>query len=217
MSWSPFSQWIFFSCVKNSQSYHSYSSWKNSLPSLVPVTMQRRGSGLAMPLDDGIEHELVIAVGGGMEAVRDLPLLVERHRIAVHLAVGRQELLAGGELQRQLAGPGGHGLVDDGLCGLDEFLHPHRRERLHVADRVETVTNVVGGEGGSRIEIDAHQIADRVLVLGAIEAANGDAARIEILRIGAEGAGDDPLVEGLLVIGRQATRVFGHDAGAGVS
>ena len=51
-------------------------------------------------------------------------------------------------------------------------------EGKHVADVVEAVAHVVRGEVFRRFEIDAAEVADRVVVLGAIEPPNRDAARI---------------------------------------
>ena len=47
----------------------------------------------------------------------------------------------------------------------------------HVADVVEAVADVVGGEVLGGLEVDADQVADRVVVLGPVEPPDGDAAR----------------------------------------
>ena len=51
-----------------------------------------------------IEDEPIVTGGPRVETTAHLPLLVERHRIAVLGAVGGEEFLAGGELQRQARG-----------------------------------------------------------------------------------------------------------------
>ena len=69
------------------------------------------------------------------------------------------------------------------------ILEQERRDREHVADVVEAVADVVGGEIGGRLRIDADQVADRVVVLGAVEPADGDAA--EVRRLAAVELGED--------------------------
>ena len=44
--------------------------------------------------------------------------------------------------------------------------------REHVADVVEAVADVVAGKVGGGLEIDADQVADRVVVFGAVEPAD---------------------------------------------
>ena len=68
------------------------------------------------------------------------------------------------------------GLLDDRLGGRQVFLQKQRRHRQHVADVVEAVTDVVVGEVGGRFEVDANQVADRIVVLDPVEPANRDAA-----------------------------------------
>ena len=63
------------------------------------------------------------------------------------------------------------------------FLEQHRRHREHVADVVETVARVVRRKIIGGPEIHADEIANRVVVLGAIQAANRDAAGIGVFAI----------------------------------
>ena len=58
------------------------------------------------------------------------------------------------------------------------LLHQHRRQRQHVGDVVEPVPGIVLREVVCRPDVDAEQFLDRVVVLGAVEAARGDPARI---------------------------------------
>ena len=70
------------------------------------------------------------------------------------------------------------GLFQDRLGGGQVLLEEQRRRGEHVADVVEAVADVVGGEIGGGLEIDADQVADRVVVFGPVEAADGDAADV---------------------------------------
>ena len=68
------------------------------------------------------------------------------------------------------------GPVEDRLGGGQVLLQQQRRERQHVADVVEAVADVVVGEVGGGLEVDADEVADRVVVLGPVEPADRDAA-----------------------------------------
>ena len=70
------------------------------------------------------------------------------------------------------------GPVEDRLGGGQVLLQQQRRERQHVADVVEPVTDVIVGEVGRGLEVDADEIADRVVILGPVEPADRDAAVI---------------------------------------
>ena len=59
--------------------------------------------------------------------------------------------------------------VDHRLGGGQVHLHQDRRDREHVADVVESIADIVGREVIGRAEVEADQVADRVVVLGAIE------------------------------------------------
>jgi hypothetical protein len=58
-------------------------------------------------------------------------------------------------------------------------LHQHRRQREHVGDRVEAVARVVLREVVGRTQVHAEQVADGVVVLGAVQPADGDPSRVE--------------------------------------
>ena len=60
----------------------------------------------------------------------------------------------------------------------DVLLHQDGRERQHVGDVVEPVPGIVLREVVGRPDVDAEQFLDRVVVLGAVEAARGHPARI---------------------------------------
>ena len=66
----------------------------------------------------------------------------------------------------------------DFLGGGEVLFHQDGREREDVADVVEAVAGVVGGEIGGGLEVDGEEIADGVVVFEAIEAAGGDAAGV---------------------------------------
>src|SRR5205823_1421357 len=68
--------------------------------------------------------------------------------------------------RRQLAGKR---LLDDRLGRGQVLFHEQRRQRQHIADVIEAVPNVVGGEILGRLEVERQQIADRVVILGPVE------------------------------------------------
>ena len=100
----------------------------------------------------------------------------------------------------------------------DVALEVHRRERQHVADVVEAVARVVGREVGREVAFDQAQVADRVVVLHAVQPADRHRAWVD-LRAGL-GAGEqtaDVLLQGFrlrlgrtdLLLGRG--HLAGHD------
>jgi hypothetical protein len=104
-----------------------------------------------------------------------------------------RRVVRGGRLFDRLHGPGAwlpahqrrlHGRHAENrrarhaLGGHEVSLHQYGRQREHVGDVVEPVPGVVLGEIIGRREVYAEQIADRVVVLGPIEAANRDTARV---------------------------------------
>jgi hypothetical protein len=70
------------------------------------------------------------------------------------------------------------GELRDVLRGIEIALHEHGRHAEHVTDVVEAVADVVGREIGGGLRIHADEIADGVVVLGTIEAAQRDAAGV---------------------------------------
>ena len=70
-----------------------------------------------------------------------------------------------------------------------------RRERQHVADIIEAVARVVGREVGGEILVEEAEVADRVVELRAVEAADGHVARVG-LRLG-DGGGEQLVDRGL--------------------
>jgi len=92
-------------------------------------------------------------------------------------------------------------LLHDRFGGRQIPFHQDGADGEHVADVVEAVADVVGGEVVRRLEIDANEIADRVVVLGAIETAQGDAARIALAaRVGFDEDVVDGFEEGVSVL-----------------
>ena len=66
----------------------------------------------------------------------------------------------------------------DTVRGRQVFLHQDRRERQHVGDVVEAVTGIVLREVVCGSDVHAQQFFDRVVVLGAVQAARGHPAGI---------------------------------------
>ena len=60
------------------------------------------------------------------------------------------------------------------LRGGQVHLDQDRRHREHFADVVEAIPDIIGREFIGRFEIEADQVADRVVVFGAVEAADRD-------------------------------------------
>lgn len=58
------------------------------------------------------------------------------------------------------------------------LLHQQRREREHVADVVEPVAHVVGGEIGGGVELDPQQVADGVGIFRTVQTPDRHPARI---------------------------------------
>ena len=79
------------------------------------------------------------------------------------------------------------------LGRLEVLLEQERRDREHVADVVEAIARVVGRELLLGLEVEAHQVADRVAVLDPVEPADRHAARVGVLGIDAEDVVLDPV------------------------
>lgn len=61
------------------------------------------------------------------------------------------------------------GAFDDRLGRVEIAFHQQRGERQDFADVIEPEAGVVGGKVGSRLELDAAQVADRVVVFHAVQ------------------------------------------------
>ena len=84
------------------------------------------------------------------------------------------------------------------------------RERQHVADVIEAVAGIVGREVGGEILVEEEQVADGVIKLESVEAANRDVARVRLrLR---DGVGEQLMNGGLQVhdFGRRGTDFLLH-------
>ena len=81
--------------------------------------------------------------------------------------------------------------------GGDLSFHEERRQGKHIADIVKAVADVIGEKILGRIEVNAHQIADGVAILDAIEPPHGDSAwdRLRVLIVVIEN-GLDQIGEG---------------------
>ncbi len=148
--------------------------------------------------------------GGGVERVRvaepgDVVLRGEHARVAVATAVGSQT-----RERRSQRGRAEDRGARDPIRGDQVFLHERRRERQHVRDVVEAVPGVVLRKVVRRPQVDAQQIPDRVVVLGAVQTPRGHASRV--------GRGDpidarelarQPLGHGLALVFRRLRLLFG--------
>ena len=169
------------------------------------------------PVHGQIDGKLVVSGWIDVQGTPDLRLLVERQPIAV---LGRLRAVefrpAVGPLRNEPR-DGRHGGRHDRFGGLHVLFQEQRRDRQHVADRVEPVAGVVGRELFLGLEVKTGQVADRVAILDPVEPADGHAAGIEVLGIDPEDVALDPvgqephfLVVGPGLPGRR------HDAGAHV-
>ena len=148
----------------------------------------RRARGAEAHRDD------VIAVAGRRHRTRQV-----RGRIEIALlllAAALREHLDHREARAvEFVGRGRHRLRGDLLGDREEAFEVDGRERQHVADVVEAVARVVGREVGGEILVEVAEVADRVVELHPVEAADRDVARIRLrLRDG----GGEELMDGRL-------------------
>ncbi len=73
-------------------------------------------------------------------------------------------------------------LSDHLLGGGQIHFQQNGRGREHVADVVEPVADVVGRKLIRRTQVEAEQVANGVVVLGAIEATDGDSPGTAVVR-----------------------------------
>ena len=108
----------------------------------------------------------------------DLPLAVQEDAATPAGAAGPERRAEAAQplLRRLGRVADDDGPVEDRLGGGQVLLQEQRRQRQDVADVVEAVTDVVVGEVGGGLEVDADEVADRVVVLGPVEPADRDAA-----------------------------------------
>ncbi len=100
---------------------------------------------------------------------------------------------------------GADGFLADGARGHDVLVEEGRGNFQGVGNIVEAVADVVGGEQGGGVDINAEEVAHGVRVFGAIETVNADAAGVEV-----RGAG---LVERGFEIGGERVDGFGRGLG----
>ncbi len=133
-------------------------------------------------LAEGFDTDEVIA-GGEREFDSDIVFFetdeLDPTVAAVAFGVEADFGLGGGEVAKFAdGGLGGESGVDNAVGGGEVFFHEDGGEGEDVAVVVESVADVVFGEIGAGVKIDAEEIADGVAVFTAIEAADGDAAGI---------------------------------------
>ena len=146
----------------------------------VPVDPQGRAHRLvAELLAEDLGPDRVVALVD-VDLPGDLPLAIQEDASTPAVAAGpeRRTKVAHPLLRRPGWVADDDGPVEDRLGGGQVFLQQQRRERQHVADVVEAVTDVVVGEIGGGLEVDADQVADRVVILGPVEPADRDPAVI---------------------------------------
>ncbi len=107
----------------------------------------------------------------------------------------------------------GHRLRHNRLRRHHILLQKHRRHREHVTNVIEAITGVIRRELDLAVEVNAHEVADRVAILDAVQPAGGDTPRIRVPRINAKCFKLDPLLQPLTFF-RRRLRFFGwrHEA-----
>ncbi len=179
----------------------------------------RAGAGIrpGIVLDGHFEHKSIIPCMFGGEYSGDLRRPGEIEPVAVESSLLAPELGSAigplGDVLRDLR----HGGLDDRFRRLEILLEQEGGDGEHVADVVEAVTCIVWREFFFRLEIDPHQVTDRVVIFDAIEPADCHPARIGLTRIAAEDVVLDPIrqVRDLLRVGMGLPR-WRHDPGADV-
>ena len=161
------------------------------------------------------DRDHVVAVARGRHRTREGRGGIEEALLALASALGRH--LDHRETRAfHFAGLVGHRLGGDRLADGQEPLQMDRRERQHVADVVEAIARVVGREVGGEILVEEAEVADGLIILRAVEAADGHVARVG-LRLGDGGGQElvDGRLEGLDLGGRRAGLLLrrGHLAG----
>ncbi len=178
------------------------------------------GAGL---LAEGAGAEDVLAGGGEVVGEIDFAFFVQGEGEA---AVGLAALGGGGEF---FGFDAFFGPIEDGTAfadggaedffgGGEVFFEEDGREGEDVAYVVEAMAHVVDGEIVGRFELDADEVTDGVVVFGAVEPANGDAAGIGVFGVDAKNLALDELGDFLALLeGRLELFLGGHFAGFDVA
>jgi hypothetical protein len=105
------------------------------------------------------------------------------------------------------------------LLGGDQVLvHQQRRDRQNIADVVEAVADVVGREVVGGPQVEAREVTDGVVVLFAVEAAHGHAARVIYFAVRLRDRRVDPADQEVALGGRRLRHPRRrHVAGADVA
>ena len=175
---------------------------------------------LAGTLDGVFDLHLIFAVPSDIARHLHLLRLRERQPAAGGLRIaGGREVLALDIDPRDLRRRAFRQRQPDHLVGGgDVFLHQQRRDREHVADVVEAVAGVVGGEDVLGVEFHAEQVVNRVLVFGAVQPADGHAAGVGAGGVELEDFLLDPGLNFPLLVGRQLVLVgWRHHLAAEIS
>ncbi len=141
--------------------------------------------------------------------------LVKAQRVPLAFAAAALELGAG-KVAIVDDFPGSrHGPSDDRFRGLHVFLEEHGRDGQHIANVVKAVPGVIGRQLLFGLEIKPHQIADRVAILDAIEAADGNATGVGVLWVNTQSVALDPGCDALFFFRRWPPLFLrGHEAGS---
>ena len=125
-----------------------------------------------------LQHVMAV----GRERMHDRRAAARAHRRAIDAAHLRRRArnLVGDRRRRGVAIANGQ--AADLARRTEVAVHQRRREALRVGDVVEAVADRVGRQERRHIDVDVQQVADRVLVFGAIEALERTRARIRVER-----------------------------------
>ncbi len=163
------------------------------LPDQFAVDVQRGRRRFRLVRTMPVEHEskVVLAIDreamhdvGGMPCAQTRVVVVEEvlgNRRAIDCVVDPHRRRIVDHRRLQLLGAEDRGAHHTFDC-IQILLEQHRRHRQRIADVVESISALVVGKVVGRPDVDAQQIAHRVVVLGAVEAAGRDASRIRLGR-----------------------------------
>ena len=155
------------------------------------------------------DRDDVIAVARGFHRAREIRRRFEVALLTIAAAL-REHLHHREARAIELIGLRRHRLGGDLFADGEEALQVDGGERQHVADVIEAVARIVGREVGGEILVEEEQVADRVVELESVEAADRHVARIR-LRLG-DRVGEQ-LVDGRLQVldfGRRGTDFLLH-------
>ena len=142
----------------------------------------------------GFGPQNIFAVVRKLYRSKNVPLATQPLDPLAQRLAGRRALERVGVemLHRPRLQVGDDRLVQNLPGGSQIFLQQHRWQREDVADVVETVTGIIRRKIIRRLEIDADQVPDRIVVFGAIQTPDRDPARVGMVAVTLKNFGLNP-------------------------